>query len=103
MILEAVVNQEPMLFLVDGEVWEGHIADCTDGVVCAVVRRIRQTRPYTERRWRLEQIADMGKQEPEQDDEPEDELLAGARLMVQQAREYGEMSLAERILRNRAT
>jgi hypothetical protein len=102
-ILEAAESQEPVLFLVDGEVWEGHIESCLDGVVDAVVRPIRQTQPYTGQRWSLDQIADMGRREPEGDDEAEDELFRSARRMVDQAREYGEMSLAERILRQRAT
>jgi hypothetical protein len=102
-VLEAAETQEPALFLVDGEVWEGHVAGCAGGVVDAVVRPIRQTQPYTGQRWSLDQIAHVGKREPEDDDEAEDELFRSARLMVEQAREYSEMSLAERILRNRAT
>jgi hypothetical protein len=100
-ILEAAESQEPVLFLVDGEVWEGRIESCLDGVVAAVVRPIRQTQPYTGQHWSLDQIADMGKREPEGDEDAEDELFVSARLMVQQAREYGEMSLAERILKTR--
>lgn len=97
-------DQEPVLVLVDGRVWEGHIQDLALDTVVAVVRPVGTQGSYTEQRWHLDQIADMSLRSLEGDEqEAEDELFANARLMVQQAREYGEMSLAERLLKERAT
>lgn len=102
-ILEAIAGQEPMLFLVDGRVWEGHIESCLAGDLAAVVRPVGTRTPRVGQRWRLDAITEMARQEPEGDDEPEDELLGAARRMTEQAREYGELSLAERLLRDRET
>lgn len=102
-ILDALDDQEPLLFLVAGEVWEGHMQSCVEGAVVAVVRQAGATHPYGERRWRLEDIADMARREPEGDDDEEDDgLFAQARRMTELARDYGEMSLAERLLKDRA-
>lgn len=101
-ILDAYNRQEAVLFLVDGRVWEGQVQSCLLGTVVAVVRPVGNTGSYTERRWHLDEIADMSLRSPEGDEQVEDELFASARLMVEQAREYGEMSLAERMLKERA-
>lgn len=101
-ILEAAESQAPVLFLVDGRVWEGHIQSCLDGLVVAVARPAGQSLPSAEQRWRLEEIVQMGPAESSGDDgEDEDELFTQARLMAEQARDYGEMSLAERLLKER--
>jgi hypothetical protein len=100
MILRVVDGQEPMLFLVDGQVWEGHITSCLMGELVAVVRLVGTRTPRIEQRWRLDAVTEMARGEPDGDEPVEDELLARARGMIEQAREYSELTLAERVLRD---
>jgi hypothetical protein len=101
-ILDAAASQERVIFLVDGRVWEGHIESCLDGVLTAVARMVASAHPFTIQRWDLTEIADMAAQEPQGDDAgDDDELLTQARELMDQARSYEELSLAERLVRDR--
>lgn len=102
-LLHAALELEPMLVLADGRVWEGHVRSCAAGSVRAVMRPVGSGEPLVEKSWSVFEIDDVGRQEYQQDgdEEPEDELLVQARAMVAQAREVGELSLAERLVRDR--
>jgi hypothetical protein len=100
LILELVSEQAPALLAVDGVVYEGHIQSCHGGTVVAVARSVGSRQPRAEYRWALADVQLARQVEPESVEEA-DELQLQARELVEVAREYGELSLAERVLRER--
>jgi hypothetical protein len=99
LILELVSEQAPALLAVDGVVYEGHIQSCHRGTVVAVARSVGSRQPRAEYRWALGDVQLARQVEPESVEA--DELQLQARELAEAAREYGELSLAERVLRER--
>jgi hypothetical protein len=69
------------------------------GTVVAVARSVGSRQPRAEYRWALGDVQLARQVEPESVEA--DELQLQARELVEVAREYGELSLAERVLRER--
>src|SRR4051812_33699763 len=97
LILDLVAEQAPALLAVDGVVYEGHIQSCLRGTVVAVARPVGRGQPRAEYQWRLADVQ-IGRQVEPESVEEADELQMQARELAEAAREYGELSLAERVL-----
>jgi hypothetical protein len=98
LILELVAEQAPALVAVDGVVYEGYIQSCLRGTVVAVARPVGARGPRAEYQWKLADVQ-IGRQVEAESVEEADELQLRARELAEQ---FGELSLAERVLSERA-
>lgn len=102
-MLELIADQAPALFVVDGVGYEGHVESCVGGTVVAVARPAGGGE-RTRYQWQFAQITDFGPaDERPAAEEDEDPMMQQARELAARAHEYSELSLAERLLRGRAT
>jgi hypothetical protein len=97
-LFSVAASQERVALLVDGIVWEGHIASCVGGTVVAVCRPAGMQRSFEEKRWQLAEIEQMGRLETADELETRDPLQDYARNLMDQARAYSELSLAEQLV-----
>lgn len=103
-VQSAAETQERVLLNVAGVAWEGHVAMFVAGMVVAVARRIGSGQPLHHQEWPLEDVKEVVTAEQTDSaaatSDDDDELFKAARGMVEQAREYEGLSLAERLLRD---
>lgn len=102
-MLDLIVDQAPALFVVDGVGYEGHVESCVSGTVVAVARPIGGGGERTRHQWQFAEIEDFGPADVPAAEADEDPMMMQARELAARAHEYSELSLAERLLRGRAT
>lgn len=106
LILEVIDSGEEVLIASGGVVFKGHLASCRKGVIGAVVSRVGDSAPPAEHKFRVNETHVERMELGEQLDADvaellgSDDLLAQSRRMVNAAREYGSLTLAERLIRD---
>jgi hypothetical protein len=100
LVMQLIADQAPALFAVDGRVYEGRIESCLRGQLTAVTRAYGTRDEYRRCSWLLHEI-DIAPVEAEAPADDEDLLIEQARAMSAQAKEYDELSLAERLVADR--